>query len=140
MACDYEVQWWRLPSGWKAQCEGIVLYGADRTALTARMRRQLAEQLLEEAAPVPAPPARTLPPTYTTRITPEPANPVSLSIQQYLQEHGDVQAALEEAGINPKNLRRLTDPFYWSHNTGTVRRIVNVIGKPLTLTIIPKKP
>ncbi|MBZ9751893.1 helix-turn-helix domain-containing protein [Deinococcus sp. HMF7604] len=69
-------------------------------------------------------------------LTPAETNPISLEIGRALQARHWTQSELaRRMGVHRAQISRLTDPFYFGQNLGTLRRVADALGARLNIQL-----
>lgn len=141
-------------SGTFPELEHITVSGKTRAQTLERLSQALAlhlyglEELGQRAAPPVARRLEDLSPEYledfegseieAVLLEPVPLNRVAFEVAAALEASGlsDSEVA-RRMGAAPASIHRLKSPFYWGHSLDSLRRLVNAVGRPLTLTLEP---
>ena len=138
------------------ELEHILVVGKTRQQTLERLSQALALHLyqLERVGQTPAPAQlerlEDLPTSYledfagsvleTALLRPAPLNPVAFEVAAALEASGLSESEVaRRMGAAPASIQRLKSPFYWGHSLDSLRRLVNALGRPLTLTLEPNQ-
>lgn len=69
-------------------------------------------------------------------IEPAPMNPVSLELERILKVKRFSQTEIAaRMGIKRQSLHRMLSPFYWNHETETLRKFAAAVGMELQISL-----
>lgn len=65
-------------------------------------------------------------------IEPAPMNPISLHLERIMEEKCYTQTEIAQCmGVTRQSLHYMLSPFYWNHETETLRKFAAAVGTPL---------
>lgn len=65
-----------------------------------------------------------------------PQNPVSLELERVLREKRLTQTEVaKRMGVPRQSVHRMLSPFYWNHNTETLRKFAQAVGSRLEISL-----
>lgn len=122
-----------------------VVSKATREAVIESLREGMALSrlyLTGQGLPVPEPSSteadaeKNAPTDEFIWLAPADVNPVSLEIEQAMKRKNWTQTELaRRMGVHRAQVSRLTDPFYFGQNLGTLRKVADALGAKLNIRL-----